>query len=189
MAEPRRGFPAISESRPLRLLLFFLLYAAQGLPLGLFNFAVPGWLAANGASAGQVGAVLTAASLPWTLKFLNGFLMDRFAFLPMGRRRIWIIGGQAVLLVGLLVLAARDPGVDEVAVIAGFAFVLNLAVNFQDVATDGMAADLVPEDERARTSGVMFCGQAIGVAATTALGGLLLVGHVNQVVRPKLKLH
>jgi len=84
------------------------------------------------------------------------------------------IGGQAVLLVGLLILAARDPGVGEVAVIAGFAFVLNLAVNFQDVATDGMAADLVPEDERARTSGVMFGGQAIGIAATTALGGLLL---------------
>lgn len=170
----RKEFPAISESRPLRLLLFFMLYAAQGLPLGLFNFAVPGWLAASGASAAQVGAVLTASSLPWTLKFLNGFLMDRFAFLPMGRRRIWIAGGQAVLLVGLAVLALRDPGVGEVALIAGFAFTLNLAVNFQDVATDGMAADLVPEEERARTSGVMFGGQAIGIAATTALGGLLL---------------
>lgn len=37
-----------------------------------------------------------------------------------------------------------------------------------------MAADLVPEEERARTSGVMFGGQSIGIAATTALGGLLL---------------
>lgn len=169
-----QNLPAVSDNKPLRMLLFFMLYAAQGLPIGLFNFAVPGWLAANGASAAQVGAVLTASTLPWTLKFLNGFLLDRFAFLPMGRRRAWIIGGQALFLVGLAVLAVRDPGVGDVALIAGFAFVLNLAVNFQDVATDGMAADLVPEDERARTSGVMFGGQSIGIAATTALGGLLL---------------
>jgi len=121
--------------------------------------------------------VLSASSLPWTLKFLNGFLMDRFAFLPMGRRRAWIVGGQAVLLSGLLVLAARDPGVDEVALVAAFAFVLNLAVNFQDVATDGLAADLVPEVERARAAGVMFGAQSIGIAATTALAGFLLAEH------------
>lgn len=41
-------------------------------------------------------------------------------------------------------------------------------------AREMVAADLAPEDERARTSGVMFGGQAIGIAATTALGGLLL---------------
>lgn len=168
------GLPAISESRPLRLAICFLFYAAQGVPLGLFNFAIPGWLAANGASAAQIGTVLAASSLPWTLKFLNGFLMDRFAWLPMGRRRPWLIVAQGVLLLGLAALAFRNPGVSEVAVIAAYAFVLNLAVNFQDVAVDGMAADLVPEAERARTSGMMFGGQAIGVSATTALGGLLL---------------
>jgi MFS transporter, PAT family, beta-lactamase induction signal transducer AmpG len=170
----RLPFPAISESRALRLALCFLLYAAQGVPIGLFSFAIPGWLAANGASAAQVGAVLGAASLPWTLKFLNGFLMDRFAWLPMGRRRPWLIVSQGVLLLGLAALALRDPAVSEVAVIAAFAFVLNLAVNFQDVAVDGMAADLVPDAERARTSGMMFGGQAIGISATTAIGALLL---------------
>ncbi len=171
------GLPAISESRTLRLALCFLLYAAQGVPIGLFSFAIPGWLAASGASAAQVGAVLAAASLPWTLKFLNGFLMDRFAWLPMGRRRPWLIGSQAVLLLGLAALAVRDPAISDVGLIAAFAFALNLAVNFQDVAVDGMAADLVPDGERARTSGMMFGGQAIGIAATTALGALLLRDH------------
>jgi PAT family beta-lactamase induction signal transducer AmpG len=169
-----KGLPAIAESRPLRLLLFFLLYASQGVTFGIFVYAVPAWMAANGASAAQIGAVVSATGLPWSLKFLNGFLMDRFTFLPMGRRRSWLMGGQATVLVGLFLLAARDPLVGDVALLAAFAFVLNLAINFQDVATDGMAADIVPEAERARTNGVMFGGQAMGISGATAFGGLLL---------------
>ncbi|MGL6044143.1 MAG: MFS transporter, partial [Sandaracinobacteroides sp.] len=169
-----QGLPAISHSRPLRLLLFFLLYASQGVTYGLFVFAVPGWLAANGASAIEIGAVVSATGLPWTFKFLNGFVMDRFTFLAMGRRRSWLMGGQAAVVVGMAVLAARDPLVGDVALIAAFGFALNLAINFQDVATDGLAADIVPEAERARTNGVMFGGQALGIAGATAFGGLLL---------------
>jgi PAT family beta-lactamase induction signal transducer AmpG len=38
--------------------MLFLLYVAQGLPFGLFQVAIPAWLAHNGASAGAIGAVL-----------------------------------------------------------------------------------------------------------------------------------
>jgi len=72
----------------------FILYVAQGVPLGLFWFAIPSWMAANGASAADVGYVLGLTTLPWTLKLVNGFIMDRYTFLAMGRRRIWIIGAQ-----------------------------------------------------------------------------------------------
>jgi MFS transporter, PAT family, beta-lactamase induction signal transducer AmpG len=170
----RSGLPTVADSRPMRLLLFFVLYVSQGVTFATFTFAVPGWMAANGASAAAIGAVVSAAGLPWSLKFLNGILMDRFTFLAMGRRRSWLIGGQGVVLLGMFALAARNPAVGEVALLSAFAFGLNLAINFQDVATDGMAADLVPEAERARTNGVMFGGQAIGVSGATAIGGMLL---------------
>ena len=39
---------------------------------------------------------LGLTALPWTLKLVNGFIMDRYTFLAMGRRRIWIIGAQGV---------------------------------------------------------------------------------------------
>ena len=48
----------LGESRRLRLFTLFILYVAQGVPLGLFWFAIPAWMAANGASAADVGYVL-----------------------------------------------------------------------------------------------------------------------------------
>ena len=76
--------PALVDHRHLR---FAALYAAQGLPFGLFAVAIPAWLAAQGASAAEIGSYLAIATLPWSAKLLAGPLMDRFTFLPMDRRR------------------------------------------------------------------------------------------------------
>ena len=65
----------------------------------------------------------------------------------------------------------------DLALISALAFALNLIVNFQDVSVDGLAADIVPEDERGRTAGVMFGGQAIGIAVTSAVTGWLLIHY------------
>jgi PAT family beta-lactamase induction signal transducer AmpG len=169
-----RAIPTIVEHRALRFALIFLLYVAQGLPIGIFLFALPAWLAANGASAVEVGALVTAASLPWSLKFVNGFLMDRFAWLPMGRRRPWLIVAQTMIVLGLASFALANPGVADLWQLSVFAFAVNLATTFQDVAIDGMAVDLVPPAERARANGFMFGGQSIGIWAGTAGTGILL---------------
>jgi hypothetical protein len=44
----------------------------------LFWFAIPAWTGANGASAADVGHVLGLTALPWTLKLVNGFIMNRY---------------------------------------------------------------------------------------------------------------
>jgi PAT family beta-lactamase induction signal transducer AmpG len=169
--------PALSESRLLRLVYFYAFYGAQGVSIGLFTFAIPAWLAADGASVAQVGVVVSAAMFPWGIKFLNGFFVDRFAWLPMGRRRAWIVGSQLGLLVAFGVLAVANPGVSDLALISALALGVNLIVNFQDVSIDGLAADIVPRDERGRTAGVMFGGQGIGIAVTSAVTGWLLVHY------------
>jgi len=81
------SLPTLSESRLLRLVYFYAFYGAQGVSIGLFTFAIPAWFAADGASVAQVGTVVGAAMFPWGIKFLKGFFVDRFAWLPMGRRR------------------------------------------------------------------------------------------------------
>ena len=166
-----RALPAIAASRNLRLSLIFLMYIAQGLPLGFFYIALPAWLATNGASATEVGAFLSAVSLPWTLKFANGFIMERFTYLPMGRRRAWLIGSQLLIVAGLLAIAATAPGPRDIALLSALAFVINIATTFQDVAVDGMAVDLVPDAERPIANGLMFGGQAIGMAGAGAAAG------------------
>src|SRR5690606_12867610 len=45
---------------------------------------------------------------------------------------------------------------------------------FQDVATDGMAVDIIPADEQARANGFMWGSKIIGTSASLALGSWLL---------------
>jgi PAT family beta-lactamase induction signal transducer AmpG len=168
---------ALSEHRNLRFATLFLLYVAQGLPFGLIDFALPAWLAQNGASAAAIGGVLALIILPWTFKLAYGFIMDRFAFLAMGRRRPWIILGQAGLVAALVAMAFANPGVGQIAMIAGFAFFIGLSSAFQDVAVDGLAVDILPEGEIERVNGFMFGGQAIGIAGGAALSGYLIAYH------------
>lgn len=52
---------ALSEHRTLRFVTLFLLYFAQGLPFGLIDFALPAWLAQNGASCSTMP---TAGPMP-----------------------------------------------------------------------------------------------------------------------------
>jgi PAT family beta-lactamase induction signal transducer AmpG len=158
----------------LRIATLFLLYVAQGLPLGFINFALPGWLAQNGASAAAVGGVLAMANLPWTFKLAYGVVMDRYAFLAMGRRRPWIMLGQLGMVGTLAVMALMNPGVADVVLVTSFAFALGMGSAIQDVAVDGLAADILPEKEIERVNGVMFGGQMTGIAIGTGLGGTLI---------------
>ena len=170
----RSVLPAISEHAVLRLVVVFVLYVAQGLPYGLVFFAIPAWLTTSGISALALGGYLSAATLPWTIKFIHGFIMDRYAYLPMGRRRAWLIGSQAAIVAALLVCAWLNPGAEAIALLSAFGFVVMLATTLQDVAVDGMAVDLLKEEERAKANGLMFGGQSIGIAAGGAFGGILL---------------
>ena len=170
----------LERSRPLRLFTLFILYVGQGMQIGLFWFAVPAWMAVNGATAAQVGSVAALTALPWSLKLVNGFIMDRYTFLPMGRRRAWILASQGVMVASLLAAAIINPQVGDVAVLGAIGFAVNLATTFQDVAVDGLAVDIMTEDERARGSGMMFGGQSMGIAMATALCGFLIDGFGAQ---------
>ena len=164
----------LERSQKLRLFTLFILYVGQGMPIGLFWFAIPTWMAVNGASAADVGTVAALTALPWSLKLVNGFIMDRYTFLAMGRRRIWILGAQGVMILCLLVAVAIDPSVKDVLILGAIGFTVNMATTFQDVAVDGLAVDIMTEDERARGSGMMFGGQSIGIAAATAICGFVI---------------
>lgn len=167
--------PSLSESKPARFIVVAILYFMQGVPLGLSTVGISAWLAANGATPVEVGAFVGIAVLPWSLKLVNGLLMDRFTFKPMGRRRVWIIAAQTMMAIVLLAMALAAPTVDQVSILAAFCFALNLCATFNDVAIDGMVVDLVPEDERTMVNGLMFASQTLGISAASIVAGQLLV--------------
>jgi len=165
---------ALSENRSLRFCMVFMHYLAQGVPLGLFIFAIPAWLSANGASALEIGTFISLTTLPWSLKFVNGFLMDRYTYLAMGRRRAWLIGAQFCMISGLLILAIINPVSTDIILLSWFSFFINVATSYQDVAIDGLAVDLMPMEDRPRANGFMFGGQSLGIAGGTAFSGFII---------------
>ena len=168
---------SLAENRRLRLFTIFLLYAGQGIPLGLFDFAIPAWMAVNGASGQDIAFVVAMASLPWSFKFVAGFVMDRYTLLSMGRRRIWIMGAQAVMIALLVAFAIANPGAQDVLILGIVALAVNSATVFQDVAVDGLTVDILPEDERSMGGALASGGQASGVAASAAFTGAMVYAY------------
>lgn len=152
-----------------------LLYLAQGFPQGIVYYAIPTWFAATGQPVAIVGMAAAAASLPWTFKFVFGLFVDRYTWLPMGRRRPWLIGAQLAIVITLAGFAALSPTVDATTLIIGFSFLVSMLTAVQDVALDALAADLTPDGEKGRLNGFMFAGKLVGIA-----GGMGIMGYMLQ---------
>ena len=165
----------MSEQRWLRFVAFCAFYFAQGVPIGLLTIAIPAWLAQEGATVGDLARFGAIVSAPWGFKLIAGPFMDRFKFPPMGFRRPWVMAAQGGLVVALLALASMgdiDPEFLLPFMVVGF--VINAFSATQDVAVDGMAIDVLPEDERGRANAFMAAGQVAGFSAFGALCGTLL---------------
>lgn len=161
----------LSESRNLRLFSFFLFYFGQGLPVGLTIVALPAWMAANGVADADVGNLIAMAYFAWTYKFIVAAFMDRFTYLPMGRRRIWLIGAQILMSAGFVGAALLNPGPQDYLVLVAVTMLVMTGAATQDVAVDGLAVDVLPEREQGTASGFMFGGQAFGMAMAGAASG------------------
>lgn len=168
------SLPSLASSRQVRFFAFTSFYVAQGLPIGLISIAVPAWLAAAGASAADIAGFIAVSSLPWAFKLVAGPFMDRFSFLPMGRRRPWVIGAQSGLFFALIVLAFVEDPQSNIPMLTAAAFLVNCFTAVQDVAVDGMAIDILPVDERGRANAFMAFGQVAGYSASGAVSATLL---------------
>ena len=170
-------FPAFSQSRRFRFGALMALYVGQGLPQGLLVVALPAWLAEQGASADAVGGVVAASLLPFTLKAVAGPLMDRYAFAPMGRRRPWILGAGALVLVALAALARFADPVAQIGALMLAGAAVNTFVSLVDVAVDGLAVEVLELEEQPRANALMWGSAVLGVAASAVgLGRALSAG-------------
>ena len=168
------SIPSLSENTFLRYFNFIALYFAQGVPEGMLFYGIPAWMAMNGKTPGEIAGFAVACGLPWSFKFIVAPLMDRYTYLPMGRKRPWVLLGQVGLIGSCIAMAYVPDPLNNLNLFMVAGFVVSFFGAFQDVATDGMAVDIIPIKQQARANGLMWGSKIIGVSSSLALGSWLL---------------
>jgi PAT family beta-lactamase induction signal transducer AmpG len=156
--------------------LFACLYFSQGLPYGFFTQAMPVYLREAKMSLAAIGGA-SLLTLPWALKFLWAPLADRYGIPQLGLRRSWILTLQLISIFSLVCVSFFNPAESLVVVLAAF-----LACNFlaatQDIATDGLAVDLLNQNERGWANGIQVGGYRVGMIAGGSVM-LTLLSHLG----------
>ncbi len=148
------------------------LYFSQGLPFGFFTQALPVMLRQQGLSLGTIG-LTSLLAIPWALKFLWAPLVDRFGSARFGMRKSWIVPLQCASALILLILGISAENT-PLRVLLLAVFSLNLVAATQDIATDGLAVDMLRPHERGFANGLQVAGYRVGMIVG---GGALLILH------------
>lgn len=154
--------PALSESAFLRYFNFSALYFTEGLPQGMLYIGIPAWMAMQGKSPTEIGGFAVATSVPWTFKFLIAPLMDRYTYLPMGRKRPWVLFGHLGLILSVVAFALVPDPLNNLKVFMAAGFFVSSFGALQDAAGDAMAVDVVPPEQQARVNGYMQGSRMVG---------------------------
>ena len=161
---------------PSKAALLGSLYFAQGLPFGFFYQALPVLMRERDYDLVLIGLSSLLAA-PWGLKFLWAPMIDRYGHPGFGRRRSFIVPLQLASVLLLAVIAAYGTDRDLNALLI-FVFVVNLMAATQDIATDGLALDVLEPEERGPANGLQVAGFRVGMI----VGGgalLMLVGSLG----------
>ncbi|WP_295767144.1 MFS transporter [uncultured Mucilaginibacter sp.] len=164
----------LAERVSLRYFTFIALYFAEGLPMGILFIGIPAWMAMNNKTVTEIGAFDVACAMPWTFKFFIAPMMDRYTFLPMGRKRPWVIICQLGLFISLLVMACIKDPLNNLSLLVAGGFLVSVFGAAQDAATDGLAVDNIPAEEQARANAFMGGARMIGSSCALALSTWLL---------------
>ncbi len=150
----------------LSLLLF--LYLSQGLPFGFQVTALPVYLRESSISLAIIG-YSTALALPWLFKALWAPLVDSFWNRRIGKRKSWIIPLQVMMIISMF-CAFYTCRMGLLPLIANI-FIMNFLAATQDIAVDGLAVDLLKEEELGFGNTAQVAGYKLGMIIS---GGVLV---------------
>ena len=157
-------------SYALRISALTTLYFAQGLPFGFFALAVPVLLRRSGTPLALIG-LSSLLALPWGLKFLWAPSVERHFSRRVGRRKSWIWPMQ-ICTAAALAVTGLVPHTTQRPLLVAF-FVVSFFSATQDIATDGLALDLLSPRERAAANGIQVGAYRAGMIAGG--GGILFL--------------
>ena len=146
-------------------ILLFSLYWAQGLPVGFMTHALPVILRAEGVSLAHIGG-FGLLMLPWSIKIFWAPLVDRHGSKSRGHYRSWIIPLQwlsVAVLIGLSFLPIQ--ALNQPLYLLIF-FITLLVMNgigaTQDIATDGLAVNILKNEQQHWGNTFQVIGSRLG---------------------------
>ena len=146
-------------------ILLFSLYWAQGLPVGFMTHALPVILRAEGVSLAHIGS-FGLLMLPWSIKIFWAPLVDRHGSKSRGHYRSWIIPLQWLsvsVLIGLSFLPIQ--ALNQPLYLLIF-FITLLVMNgigaTQDIATDGLAVNILKNEQQHWGNTFQVIGSRLG---------------------------
>jgi PAT family beta-lactamase induction signal transducer AmpG len=170
----RLHFPALANHTPLRYFTFIVLYFSQGIPEGITIFGIPAWMAMNGKDAGEIATYGAIIMIPFSMKVLLAPMMERYTFLPMGRRRPWLLFGQFGIMCSLIALSFVPDPLNNLTLLIVAAVCVHVFTMFQDIATDSLVIDIVPIAQQGKANSLMWGSKVVGTSASLAIGSWLI---------------
>ncbi len=169
--------PNLLATKTGRLVTFFALYLTEGIPLGFTATAIATQMRRQGLGPAEIGAFVGSLYLPWAFKWMMGPFVDVLSSDRFGRRRVWIVAMQGMLVLSLMA-ALPVNFTTEVKLFTFIIFLHNCFGATQDVAIDALACSVLNEKERGLANGVMFGGAYLGQTIGGA-GVLFLIPYTG----------
>ena len=153
------------------------LYFLQAIPQGLIYFSIQDWLTGNGFTIKDIALITAIASIPWSLKFIIAPFVDYYSESNMGKRRSWII--LSILSMSLTIFIAAilsKNGIDLLLLGITF-FSTLLATSILDVSTDGLAIDILNDNERGIVNGLMWAFRTFGLSLSGISSAYIMANY------------
>lgn len=169
-----------ARSAASRILIYALiigLYTAQGIPIGLAFETFPTLLKANGVPLEQL-AVWPIVVLPLALKFLWAPFVENTWYPKWGRRKTWLVPNQIIMIAALIALSAVAPTGANNTLLLSLVVIVSIAAATQDVAADGLAAEMLPPEALSNAGVIQVIGFMTGMFAG-ASGATLITGFLG----------
>lgn len=143
-------------------LLLCYMYFLQGLPYGLQARFLPIYFRVNGMSLSNI-SFIKILFFPWLCKFLWAPLVDHY-----GNKSIWLTWSMLGLCITSIIAACFEP--HWLLPLCSILFLFNFLTSTQDIATDGLAIEILTASEIANGNIAQVVGYKIGAIVG---GGLL----------------
>jgi PAT family beta-lactamase induction signal transducer AmpG len=166
---PNHRFLKVIFSR--RMFVALVMGYASGLPLELTGFVLKTWMREEGGDLAVIG-LYALVGLPYSLKFLQSPILDRFGIPKWGRRRGWMLIFQLSLMLSIFNLGANNP-VEAPWLVAVCAFFVTFFSASQDIVIDAYRREDLSDEELGLGSSFYIAGYRVGMLLAAG-GGLIL---------------